>query len=112
MSELQADFAVGVGYLDRSGASQPRVLKYPNGGRPLVITYEDGKATESKGRRVCVLVNRTSLYHSCYIRQRDEECFSLVPFYGYLLLTFIAGMALPTCAQEMHWSVDPAHALY
>ena len=48
MSELQADFSVGVGYLENAGASQPRVLKYPNGGRPLVITYEDGKAIEVK----------------------------------------------------------------
>lgn len=48
MSELQTDFAIGVGYLEGSGASQPRVLKYPNGGRPLVVTYEDGKATEIK----------------------------------------------------------------
>jgi hypothetical protein len=48
MSELQAAFAIGVGYLESGSRTDQRVLKYPNGGKPLVVTYQDGKATEVK----------------------------------------------------------------
>jgi hypothetical protein len=46
MSELQADFAVGMGALDAGSSSSGRTLRYSNGGKPLVVTYRDGKAAE------------------------------------------------------------------
>jgi hypothetical protein len=46
MSELQADFAIGFGTLEGSGESRERILDYPNGGKPLKITYYNGKITD------------------------------------------------------------------
>jgi hypothetical protein len=46
MNELQADFAVGIGLLEAGGDSIDRTLDYPNGGKPLSISYHDGKAVE------------------------------------------------------------------
>jgi hypothetical protein len=42
-------FSIGVGLL-QGGASDPnfRTLRYPNGGKPLLIAYENGKATSIK----------------------------------------------------------------
>jgi hypothetical protein len=48
MSELQADFAVGMGVPDAGASSDDRTVHYPNGGNPLVVTYRDGKAAEIK----------------------------------------------------------------
>jgi hypothetical protein len=48
MNELQASFAAGVGLLESGSRTDERVLKYPNGGKPLVVTYRDGKAAEVK----------------------------------------------------------------
>jgi len=48
MNELQADFAVGMGVLDPASSSYERTLRYPNGGKPLVVVYRDGKAAEIK----------------------------------------------------------------
>jgi hypothetical protein len=48
MSELQACFAAGVGLLESGSRTDERVLKYPNGGKPLIVTYRDGKAAEVK----------------------------------------------------------------
>jgi hypothetical protein len=47
MNELQADFAVGMGVPDAGGSSE-KTVRYPNGGKPLVVTYQDGKAVEIK----------------------------------------------------------------
>src|ERR1700730_3114331 len=47
MNELQADFAVGMGTPD-SGSSLEKTVRYPNGGKPLVVVYRDGKAAEIK----------------------------------------------------------------
>jgi hypothetical protein len=47
MNELQADFAVGMGTPD-SGSSLEKTVRYPNGGKPLVVIYRDGKAAEIK----------------------------------------------------------------
>ena len=47
MDELQADFAVGMGMPD-AGASDDKTVRYPNGGKPLVVTYQGGKATAVK----------------------------------------------------------------
>lgn len=44
MNELQVGFALGVGYLHGTGLGATRTLTYPNGGRPLVVTFENGKA--------------------------------------------------------------------
>lgn len=46
MNELQADFAVGMGVPDAGATSEAKTVHYPNGGKPLVVTYQDGKAAE------------------------------------------------------------------
>jgi len=46
MNEFQADFAIGMGIPESSGDSTTKVVKYPNGGNPVVITYRNGKAAE------------------------------------------------------------------
>jgi hypothetical protein len=48
MNELQADFAVGMGMPDSGDSSYEKTVRYPNGGKPLVVTYHDGKAAEIK----------------------------------------------------------------
>ena len=48
MNELQADFAVGMGVPDAGGSSDEKTVRYPNRGKPLVVTYHDGKAVEIK----------------------------------------------------------------
>jgi hypothetical protein len=48
MDELQADFAVGMGVPDAGASSDNKTVRYPNGGKPLVVTYQGGKATEIK----------------------------------------------------------------
>lgn len=45
MSETQATFAIGLG-VPGPGPYGTRTLKYPNGGKPLVIVFQDDKATE------------------------------------------------------------------
>jgi hypothetical protein len=47
MDELQADFAIGMGVPD-AGSSEDKTVRYPNGGKPLVVTYREGKAAEVK----------------------------------------------------------------
>ena len=46
MSEIQADFAIGIGLLEPGGDATDRTLNYPNGGTPITISYHDGKAVE------------------------------------------------------------------
>jgi hypothetical protein len=48
MSELEADFAVGIGLMETGGDSIDKTLDYPNGGKPLSNSYHDGKAVEVK----------------------------------------------------------------
>jgi len=48
MNEMQADFAIGMGVPDAGDSSYSKTVRYPNGGRPLVIVYHDGKAAEIK----------------------------------------------------------------
>lgn len=48
MNELQADFAIGMGAPDAGDTSYEKTVHYPNGGKPTVITYHDGKAAEIK----------------------------------------------------------------
>lgn len=44
MSELQVDFALGIGLLEQGGDETDRTLDYPNGGKPLTVSYHEGKA--------------------------------------------------------------------
>jgi len=44
MSELQCSFAVGLGVPEGSGPYGSRTLHYPNGGKPLVIVFDNDKA--------------------------------------------------------------------
>lgn len=46
MNELQADFAIGMGVPERSEDSDIKMVTYPNGGKPLRVTYRKGKAVE------------------------------------------------------------------
>jgi len=46
MTDMQADFAIGVGLLDPSSDSIDKKMNYPNGGKRLTITYHDGKAID------------------------------------------------------------------
>ena len=48
MNEMQADFAIGMGVPDAGSSSDVKTVHYPNGGKPLVIVYHDGKAAEIK----------------------------------------------------------------
>src|SRR5579863_8005251 len=48
MDELQADFAVGMGVPDQGGGQDEKTVRYPNGGKPLVVSYQGGKAAEVK----------------------------------------------------------------
>jgi hypothetical protein len=48
MDELQADFAVGMGVPDAGSSENEKTVRYPNGGKALVVSYRDGKAAEIK----------------------------------------------------------------
>ena len=48
MSELQASFAIGSGIPEGSGDYGSRTVHYANGGKPLVITFQNDKAVEIK----------------------------------------------------------------
>lgn len=48
MNELQADFAIGMGVPERQSDPAVKTVNYPNGGKPLSITYRDGRAAEIK----------------------------------------------------------------
>jgi hypothetical protein len=49
MNELQADFAIGMGVPDAGDSSSfEKTVRYPNGGKPVVVIYRDGKAAEVK----------------------------------------------------------------
>lgn len=46
MNEIQAVFAIGMGVPDAGDTSYEKTVHYPNGGKPLVVVYRDGKAAE------------------------------------------------------------------
>ena len=48
MNEMQADFAIGMGVPDGGDTSYEKTVRYPNEGKPLVVVYHDGKASEIK----------------------------------------------------------------
>jgi hypothetical protein len=46
MSELQASFALGLGIPQGSGDYGSRTLQYPNGGKPVTVTFRTDKVVE------------------------------------------------------------------
>ena len=46
MNEFQVDFAIGTGIPERSNDPAVKTVNYPNGGKPVSVTYRDGKAAE------------------------------------------------------------------
>jgi hypothetical protein len=48
MNELQADFSVGLGIPQDSGDSSMKTVSYANNGKPLMVTYNNGKITDVK----------------------------------------------------------------
>jgi hypothetical protein len=46
MNELQADFAIGMGVPEASRDPSVKTVNYPNGGKPVRVTYNAGKAVE------------------------------------------------------------------
>jgi len=46
MNELQASFAVGMGVPDSGGDEEEKTVRYPNGGKPLVVVFHNGRAAE------------------------------------------------------------------
>jgi len=48
MNDLQADFAIGFGTLDSASPESERVIHYPNGGNPVTVTYNNGRASAIK----------------------------------------------------------------
>jgi hypothetical protein len=48
MNELQSDFAVGMGVPDAGDSSAEKTVRYPNGGKPEVVIYRGGRASEIK----------------------------------------------------------------
>jgi hypothetical protein len=49
MNEFQAYFAIGMGVPERSSDPAVKTVHYPNGGKPVTITFRDGKAAEITG---------------------------------------------------------------
>jgi hypothetical protein len=49
MNEFQADFAIGMGVPEPSSNADSKTVKYPNGGKPISITFRNGKAVEISG---------------------------------------------------------------
>ena len=47
MNEYQVAFAVGMG-VPEAGESAIKTVRYPNGGRPLVVTYQNGHVIDIK----------------------------------------------------------------
>ena len=46
MNEIQASFAIGMGVPEKQSDPQVKVVHYPNGGKPLTVTYHKGHASE------------------------------------------------------------------
>ncbi len=49
MNEFQAYFSIGMGVPDRSSDPAVKTVHYPNGGKPITITFRNGKAAEITG---------------------------------------------------------------
>ena len=48
MNELQGRFLPGMGVPNAGASSDEKTVRYPNGGKPLVVIYRGGKAEEVK----------------------------------------------------------------
>lgn len=48
MNEYQVAFAIGMGTPQPGGDAAQKTVNYPNGGKPLVVTYRNGKAVDIK----------------------------------------------------------------
>lgn len=48
MNEYQVAFAVGMGTPEAGGDATQKTVHYPNGGKPLVVRFQNGKAAEIK----------------------------------------------------------------
>jgi hypothetical protein len=48
MNELQTDFAIGMGVPESSGDADMKTVNYPNGGKPVTVTYQNGRALQIK----------------------------------------------------------------
>lgn len=46
MNEIQAGFAIGMGVPEPGDSPERKVVHYPNGGHPLVVTYRQGHAAD------------------------------------------------------------------
>jgi hypothetical protein len=49
MNEFQAYFSIGMGVPDASSDPAVKTVHYPNGGKPVTITFRNGKAAEITG---------------------------------------------------------------
>jgi hypothetical protein len=48
MNEMQANFAIGMGVPDPGNSAYEKTVHYPNGGKPMIVVYREGKAAEIK----------------------------------------------------------------
>jgi hypothetical protein len=48
MSEMQAVFAIGMGVPDAGSSSDEKTVRYPNGGKPVVVTFHNGAIEQIK----------------------------------------------------------------
>jgi len=48
MNEYQVAFAVGMGTPESGGDASQKIVHYPNGGKPLVVTYQNGRVASVK----------------------------------------------------------------
>lgn len=48
MNEFQVAFAVGMGVPEPGGSQTLKTVQYPNGGKPLVVTFNNGRAVDVK----------------------------------------------------------------
>jgi hypothetical protein len=46
MSEMQTVFAIGIGLMHPGSDSSDKTLDYPNGGKPLSVSYREGKVVQ------------------------------------------------------------------
>jgi hypothetical protein len=49
MNEFQAYFSIGMGVPERSSDPAVKTVRYPNGGKPVTVTFRDGRAAEITG---------------------------------------------------------------
>lgn len=50
MNEIQVAFAIGMGVPEPGGGQALKTVNYPNGGKPVTVTYNNGRAVDIKYR--------------------------------------------------------------